>query len=356
MNRMLNHKRRVLGFTLIELLVVIAIIALLIGILLPALAKARRAGRGAVCASNLRQQGIGMASYATDFQDKIVSYSWKANVVYPTDHIDTNRAFNDDMAAQMAQATDILRRRSGRGMTGPTALIHNTLTMPHRSFNHLVMFDYLSSQLPEQIAACPEDRGLILSQANPFDPTLHGVMPAGGPFADQFNNATVRARYPYSSTYQLVPYAWTEDRTAHIRPVPSTTHLFTTVRADNIYGNRRLSQVNFSGNKVFMFEFNDWHGGRDNPFYAYEHAAPKIMFFDTSVRTEKTADANRGWDPMNPTSADTAYYTYTPLSTEPPAIGDPGAMLPVWYRFTRGGLAGVDFGSKEINTGQPVNP
>ncbi len=54
------------GFTLIELLVVIAIIALLIGILLPALGRAREAGRKIVSASNQRQALIGMQTFAGD--------------------------------------------------------------------------------------------------------------------------------------------------------------------------------------------------------------------------------------------------------------------------------------------------
>jgi prepilin-type N-terminal cleavage/methylation domain-containing protein len=105
------------GFTLIELLVVIAVIALLIGILLPSLGKARASGQAVKCTSNSKQIMGAAIMYAQDYKDRI----WPATIWAD---LDNGPTFVPGMLFQYVGQADFVtecptnKRRNTRGGGG----------------------------------------------------------------------------------------------------------------------------------------------------------------------------------------------------------------------------------------------
>lgn len=111
------------AFTLIELLVVIGIIAIVIGMLLPALASARRAAQTTVCLSKIRQLAIANQAYAAEF-GQYVPYSQFVHKAIAMNGmpIGVNRrwCWADDTAGDPMLA--FKNGLIGRYLTGPTAI------------------------------------------------------------------------------------------------------------------------------------------------------------------------------------------------------------------------------------------
>jgi hypothetical protein len=301
----------------------------------------------AICHSNLKQMGVATQSYSADYQDRLFSFTWKPNSTNGLDPGDPAAVGllnpgNDYMIASVYQATYIIRKRGDRAagdFDPPPAWI------PHVLYTHLVLQDYLAQRLPEKMVVCPEDRNRLTWQDwRGFDSLL--FMPL------QPDPRTVgQKRWPYSSSYQPSPCMY-DNSLPPYRVVTGGVHNgYLYYPGLTKLGGRKLADVSSPSNKVLLMDEFDRHFHKKQPYYFVPVARQPLLAFDGGVNIHYTRDCNRGGDPnapMNANSYVSFVYSNAGRPWDPDPLNPNGDTYPAMYRFTRGGLRGVDFGGSEV--------
>ncbi len=373
------------AFTLIELLVVIAIVALLVAILLPGLAEARRAGKQAKNVTNMKGMGTAVQTYASDFKDNIPLFN--RGISIPEGSNKLANPISDWGRKQVINTTqpgwwnnawsyDVIDRVIGLsgGLSDANATKRGAF-LPYLRYYPIAMANYLAGKLPDP------------SYVNPLDRVRSNIIGQTGDFlrsdsvGTQFNlGSDVQTIFCFSSSYEPnwghlqsdrgpgLSNMYREDETG----IPGAD---VTIDAKKLFGHRRTSEVIAPADKVFMFDRVARQSGRTPLPFRHPLALVTHVFWDSSVRVVRSSDMNiGGWvygPPARPVAANETECTWDAV----PEQGDdpyPAPVIPpgreqstgnnatIWslygyHRWTMDGLRGRDVNGKQYPPG-PLNP
>lgn len=334
------------GFSLIELLVVIGIVAILLTLLLPALGMARRSGRSAVCQSNQHQLMIAYRAYGLDNKDTIASLAPEVYV----DRYQTQARVGDHAQRLIQEGAGPPDDSNGvpafRMESGPDLV---------EQFGYLALLHYLGNKLPMPITVCPEDAARRSWQSTPRGKDVSSYTPQ-----KEWNSLNLRWR-PYCSSYQMSPWACFRLRLVGWHESSRKTQTYTQGGYHDTYTYDEKGQAMFMhfsdvvmpSQKVALCDAQQRHEGKRDLFFAYADAKQPLAFFDGSVSVRKTGNANPGQDPTtgDPNTVCSFSYRPDPGFESPTRAGNESEKITGgYYRWTRGGLAGRDFGGNEAES------
>lgn len=367
------------GFTLIELLIVIAIIALLIGILLPAIGAARRSARTTICMNNLRSFGQAYNSYASENKEFLSSFTWTKGTQLPPDYETIAKQtaptyMADDFIGASFQFTYMLMKKLNLGATVRAP----DNWAPQILYSHIPLIDYMGSQVPLEAAACPED--VYMRTLQKYARNL-SEFPLPPPAAD--NGEGENWRFPYRSSYTVHTSHYSPDKYQTMMDPGTGTkkgiglmysedglvYMTGGTRPGNIpsgvLGRRKIGDVRFPSSKTWGSDFFGRHSGRMATFMGDPTSSQPLPFYDGSVRIYTTSETNPGWNPRSRGLMQTMtsrFATSYSLGVGDPVIArakDGKYPSPAgWFQYTRGGLRGWDVprggvrATVNISTGQ----
>ncbi len=353
-----DHHAARRGFAFTDAAVLLAAIALAGSLALPTLHAWRTDARLAGSRDNLRQLGQAHAAYSDANEGFIAGFSLQAGEeidLYPPG---TVRSRSSALEAQQFEAAAIIRQITGRFGARDNQIIPNLDRVPHRRYSHLPLLHWMGASATDPLVVSPLDTHQQTFQAY-TEPEDYPALPGGDPdssFGNWTDETTVEY-WPYASSYQTTPYAFTPSRPDAFDVFavePSADGTMFNVQAANAFGRQLASSVRFPANKALLFEEFDYSQGLGNHglYYADPLASVNILAFDGSAPRIATADANPGWDPDHFRDMEaTPELRYSSIDTRyfPEDFGRPDPY-PGYYKWTRGGLEGIDFGAGEINT------